>query len=273
MPTSEPARDGPRLARFFQEVERGGRRLLLLDYDGTLAPFREARDEAAPYDGVRPLLRTIVDAGHTRVVVISGRALDDLLPLLGLDDPPELWGSHGWERLRGDGTRELAELPPDAADVLGRAARAVDDAPFRGRVERKPSSVAVHWRGLGDEEARRLSDDARARWSGLAEASRTVELHPFDGGIELRVVGRDKGEAIRAILEEEPGDPVTAYLGDDLTDEDAFRALEGRGLRVLVRPEPRPSEADVWIRPPAELLAFLRRWHETAAGAAGASHG
>jgi len=61
-------------------------------------------------------------------------------------------------------------------------------------------------------------------------------------------------------LAEEGADAAVAYLGDDLTDEDAFRALAGRGLRALVRAELRPSEADVWIRPPGELLAFLDRW-------------
>ncbi|RPJ43124.1 MAG: hypothetical protein EHM19_09270 [Candidatus Latescibacterota bacterium] len=92
-----------------------------------------------------------------------------------------------------------------------------------------------------------------ARSSGL-------ELRSFDGGIELLGRGRDKGSAVRTVLAEEGADAAVAYLGDDLTDEDAFRALAGRGLRALVRAELRPSEADVWIRPPGELLAFLDRW-------------
>jgi trehalose-6-phosphatase len=51
-----------------------------------------------------------------------------------------------------------------------------------------------------------------------------------------------------------------AYLGDDRTDEDAFKALAGRGLAVLVREELRPTAAAVWLRPPVELLDFLQRW-------------
>lgn len=54
-----------------------------------------------------------------------------------------------------------------------------------------------------------------------------------------------------------------AYLGDDLTDEDAFQALDTRGLRVLVRDALRPTAADIWLQPPDELLDFLRSWRQT----------
>src|SRR5215472_16009868 len=88
------------LDRFFAGLGRARKRELLLDYDGTLAPFRVARDQATPYPGVREILGAMQRSGHTRLVVISGRAIADLEPLLGLDLPLELWGSHGWERQR-----------------------------------------------------------------------------------------------------------------------------------------------------------------------------
>ena len=53
---------------------------------------------------------------------------------------------------------------------------------------------------------------------------------------------------------------VAAYLGDDLTDEDAFKAIKGKGIGVLVREEPRKTAADIWIKPPDELLSFLSNW-------------
>jgi len=83
------------------------------------------------------------------------------------------------------------------------------------------------------------------------------------GGLELRVVGIDKGRAVDQILAGSPPEAAAAYLGDDLTDEDAFAALSGRGervLTVLVREEWRPTRAEVWLRPPGGLLAFLGRW-------------
>ena len=65
---------------------------------------------------------------------------------------------------------------------------------------------------------------------------------------------------MKAVLSETPEGSAVAYLGDDITDEDAFRAVKPRGLGVLVRPELRETAADIWIRPPDELLSFLRHW-------------
>jgi len=83
---------------------------------------------------------------------------------------------------------------------------------------------------------------------------------PFDGGIEIRVAQKDKGDAVRSIIKEMEPSVAMAYLGDDTTDEDAFGALTRRGLCVLVRDCYRPTIADAWIRPPEGLLAFLRGW-------------
>jgi trehalose 6-phosphate phosphatase len=64
----------------------------------------------------------------------------------------------------------------------------------------------------------------------------------------------------KSILEETTGEAVVAYLGDDLTDEDGFEALKDRGIGVLVRKNYRPTKADIWIKPPKELLDFLSEW-------------
>lgn len=257
--------------RFFREVSRAARRVLLLDYDGTLAPFREARDEAVPYPGVRERLRRLLDGGHTRVVVISGRYTEDLIPLLGLEEPlPELWGSHGWERRRPGGGYEVGEMDEDALRALAEADTWVRAEGLEPRSEEKPGCLALHTRGLDREEAARIREAALSAFRPLARRT-GLEVHEFDGGVELRVPGRDKGDAVRTVLEEEglsspDGGGAVAYLGDDRTDEDAFAALGARGLAVLVRTEPRRTGADLWIRPPGELLEFLERWEEAAAG-------
>ena len=250
---------------FFRSVASAAPRLLLLDYDGTLAPFREARDEAVPYPGVRERVEALARAPHTRVVVVSGRSVSDLRPLLGVEPPPEIWGTHGWERYRPGRGLDLVDPGTREREGLEEArARAREVAPA-GAVEVKPASVAVHVRGLPEARRQEVTAAARRVWEDEAEAS-GLEIHDFDGGVELRVPGRDKGTAVREILAEEPEEAVVAYLGDDWTDEDAFRALEGRGLRVLVRTRWRESCADAWIRPPDELLAFLDRWNSAATG-------
>jgi trehalose-phosphatase len=119
----------------------------------------------------------------------------------------------------------------------------------------------VHWRGLSESDTSEVRECAGALWRPLAESA-GLELREFDGGLELRIPGRDKGCVVDAILAEEPAGVFAAHLGDDLTDEDAFRALGSRGLSILVRSEPRASAAPHWLRPPEELLAFLRRWEQ-----------
>jgi len=78
--------------------------------------------------------------------------------------------------------------------------------------------------------------------------------------LEIRVSSVDKGYAVKSILKESSPDAAVAYLGDDLTDEDAFLALKDRGLRILVRPQHRPTAADLWLKPPEQLGEFLHQW-------------
>jgi trehalose-phosphatase len=85
--------------------------------------------------------------------------------------------------------------------------------------------------------------------------------------MEIRVAASDKGDAVRTILHEMSHDAAVAYLGDDHTDEDAFAALQGYGLSVLVQPHHRPTVADLWVRPPEGVLAFLTDWMTACGGA------
>ena len=90
-----------------------------------------------------------------------------------------------------------------------------------------------------------------------------MSLHDFDGGIEIRPDNITKANAVETILAETGPSFVGAYLGDDHTDEDAFAALAERGLSVLVRTEFRPTRAQIWLRPPEDLITFLRTWLES----------
>jgi trehalose-phosphatase len=256
-------RDDVDLAAFFRRVRAAGARLLMLDYDGTLAPFHVDPARARPYPGVCARLDAIMEDERTRLVLISGRWTRDLLPLLTLRRQPEIWGSHGWEQLTPDGGYTVAPIKEEAlrrlleADALEQCIEALG-----GRCERKPGGIAIHWRGLDANRVADIHHEVFEKWmdEGLHQS---LVWHDFDGGIELRAPGRHKGYVVETLLAQVPG-AVAAYLGDDNTDEDAFRALHGKGLSVLVRPEFRETAADVWLRPPAELLEFLDRWRAAA---------
>lgn len=242
-----------------QAVAEAPGRLLMLDYDGTLAPFREARDEAVPYPGVRERLEALAAEPAGRVVIVSGRAVEHLEPLIGIDPLPEIFGSHGFEHRTADG--RLEQRPPGdaAAEGLARARAWVRERGLEDRLEVKPAGLALHWRGLPAERIDSLDRAARPEWQRLADAH-GLHLLAFDGGLELRARGADKGTVVADLLREAPGGALAAYLGDDRTDEDAFAALGGEALTVLVGAEPRETAAARWLSPPGDLLDFLDAW-------------
>lgn len=247
--------------KFWKRIEAAPGRVLFLDYDGTLAPFRKNSHEATPYPGVRKVLEKILESGGCRMVLISGRWTKDLPPLLGLKKFPEIWGSHGLERLTPNGHYEMATLSNVEVRGLAEANELVIKAGLGRHSEQKPGSLALHWRGLDENIRVRLISIVEQKLAPLARKTGLV-LKEFDGGLELRVPGRNKGDAVHTVLSEESPEAVCAYLGDDLTDEDAFKALEGRGLGILVRRQWRSTAATAWLKPPGELIRFLERWAE-----------
>ncbi len=244
---------------FWTRLAQSEHSVLLLDYDGTLAPFQVERDQAFPYPGVRELLSAILATGRTRLVVVTGRPCHDLVDLLGVNPHPEIWGCHGWEQLLPDGRHELGKISPAARQALQDARQWAEDCGFARHCEVKPVSTALHWRGLPKTTADQLRDRSLAAWSPLATAG-GLQLHHFDGGLELRCPGQDKGTAVRQVIAEISTNTPIAYLGDDLTDEDAFIALQDRALTLLVRKESRPTAAAYRLQPPEELIAFLQEW-------------
>lgn len=235
-------------------------RALLLDYDGTLAPFRVERQQARPYPAAAEILARMLSAGHTRIVLVTGRPVEQVLELLDRLPVPEIWGVHGWERRMPDGRRADVAPDPTALGQLDEAWRAVQTAALRGRAERKRTTIALHWRGLPPERIADVRERARVAWTEVLESGR-FDLREFDGGLELRLRGRSKGDAVATIAEEQGPGVLLAYLGDDDTDEDAFAVVPAGGLGVLVRDRARPTRAQAWLRPPEELVAFLAAWH------------
>lgn len=258
-------RAGLDIARFFRELKGAGNRVLFLDYDGTLAPFRAERQSAIPYPGIRELLEAIVSEGRSRLVIISGRSIKDLVPLLGLNKRVEIWGSHGRERLLEDGTYRVAPMESGQETALKAAEELARKAGLGERIEKKPGCLAFHVRGLDEKEAVDLVRYIEDLWHPIVDRAR-LGLQTFDGGVELRAGGFHKGMAVDTVLKETGEGTVAAYMGDDYTDEDAFRAIKGRGLGVLVRKEFRPTNADLWIVPPGELKVFLDSWRRVSQG-------
>jgi trehalose 6-phosphate phosphatase len=251
---------------FFARLALTEKNTLLLDYDGTLAPLVPDRDRAFPYLGIAQELEAIMRSTRTRVVIVSGRTVNQVKGLLKVEPTPEIWGCHGWEHYTREGQYELSLLPQELVDILREARRRIVAVGLQRHLEEKPVSIAVHWRGEPDLEVKSIRRTVVDQWQDLQQRG-ILEFQEFNGGLEMRPRLRTKGTVVSEIVASER-DQMVAYLGDDATDEDAFAALDSRALKVLVRDSLRSTLADVWLEPPAELFEFLRRWRAAASAAA-----
>lgn len=248
----------PALAPFFSWVARSKEPALMLDFDGTIAPLCDNPLSARPYQGIKERLRLIAHSG-TRVAMITGRSASQLKRVLNnWDFPFNVFGCHGAEEMKPGG--EITRVPLEAE-----VQRALRIAHWRAlnvlppyRVERKASSVAAHFRGISPRRAHSTRGALQLLWMPLT-ANGKLQIIPFKMGLEIRLSGVSKADAVRRFISISPLG-ASAYLGDDRTDEDAFRAIRGRGIGILVSRTIRPTMASVWITPPDEVLGFLDLW-------------
>jgi trehalose-phosphatase len=202
--------------------------LVACDYDGTLAPIVDDPSHALPMPEAVAALRTLASLPDTHVAVISGRSLRDLAVLSRLPSEVHLVGSHGSEFDLGFATTLSADARERLATVRA-ALTAIADRTSGAWVESKPASAALHVRTCSYEDAERAVKDA------LEVAGRLDGITSRQGKrvAELLVVGTDKGRALTQLRHNVAAGAVL-FIGDDITDEDAFRTLTGPDVGVKV---------------------------------------
>src|SRR5215468_11754475 len=135
------------IADFFQRSDRTKTARLLLDYDGTLAPFQTDRYNAYPYPGIIPVLNRIIQTSRTKVSIVSGRPIKEIQNLLKPLQDFEVWGAHGLEYISVDGVYERARVAPEVLSILHEAEDSLRQSGLLAFAEIKPGGIAVHWRG------------------------------------------------------------------------------------------------------------------------------
>ncbi|CCG05749.1 trehalose-phosphatase [Blastococcus saxobsidens] len=202
-----------------------GRRPLLVasDYDGVLARLRDDPAAAVPEPGVAEVLARLAAVEGVTVALVSGRGADDLRRTSGLSGPFRWIGSHGAE-YDGPLVGELA----GRRDELARRLEPLVAGTPGARLEVKPVGVAVHVRQVADRErAAALLAEARQH------ADSSLTMKPGKDVLEMAVTDADKGSALRRLVVD-LGAAAAVYLGDDVTDEDGFRALGPDDVTVKV---------------------------------------
>ncbi len=248
---------------FWDRLAAARHACLVLDYDGTLAPFRVDRMKAFPLHGVVDLLTTIRDSGRTHLAIMTGRPMKELLFLLG-DLGIPVSASQGTEFRYPDGTW-LTLLPTERQEErLKRAQEEAASVSAEARVERKVASVALHTRGMDSDAAKTAHERLCGIWSRDAEEY-NLECRHFTGGVEIRLKDIDKGTALEILLDERPSDGFCVYAGDDHTDEDALEILanDERGVGIKVGSPDEPTRARGRLADPIAVREFLRGWTTT----------
>lgn len=241
----------------------GRRPAFFLDYDGTLTPIVSQPEDALLADDVRQVLREL--AGLCTVAIVSGRDRADVEPLVALDGLV-FAGSHGFDirgpnglRMEHQGGRACLSALEKAESELRSAFETIEGA----RVERKRFAIANHYRNVADSDnprVERVVREVAARYPTLriSHGKKVFELRPD--------IDWDKGRAVLWLLEALGLDDSKAlpfYLGDDVTDEDAFLALADRGIGVLVGRPSYLTHATYGLRDTEEVRQFLERMVRT----------
>jgi len=237
-------------------VRRNDRSAVFLDYDGTLTPIVSQPEKALLSDSLRRALQALVM--QAPVAILSGRDLDDVRQRVNISAIVYA-GSHGFDIAGPRGLRkELAtEFLPRLDIVEKEIGEQLTGIPG-ARLERKRFSIAAHYRNVNE------SDVPKVERAVSEVAARHRELRKMDGKKVhelLPDIDWDKGKAVLWLLENlglERAKVRPIYIGDDRTDEDAFRALEKSGVGILVSEEPRPTAARYLLKDPAEVERFLR---------------
>lgn len=246
----------------FEEIEAridGLTPVLCLDFDGTLSPIVDDPASAELLAGMAPVVVRLAEL--VPILVLSGRDADDVARRMGIEGILYA-GSHGFDVRGADGHHEpnaeaVAYLPHlDALEARLRA----ETADIAGTVvDRKRFGVAVHDRRVAEEDFDRL-------WEIVNEAGRAFPmLRPMRGKRVtefLPEIDWNKGRALlwllgRAGYRADLALPIC--MGDDVTDEDALRAVRGRGIGIVVGTGARASAATYAVRDPDEVRAFLAR--------------
>lgn len=242
---------------------------VFLDYDGVLTPIVDRPEDAVMSESMRATVREL--ASRCPVCIVSGRDRRVVQQLMGLDELV-VAGSHGFDIWSPNEGSIMHDAAAGYEGLIERVSQRLQEevGDVGGVViERKHASVAVHYRLADPDGQARVETVVRDL---LAEHGDELKMTPGKKVYELQPkIDWNKGKAVLYLIEVlglDSPDVVPIYLGDDITDEDAFRALRGRGIGIIVgHPDDhevsgRPTAADFVLSSTEEvqgLLATLAR--------------
>lgn len=240
------------------QVLRKGIPAIFLDYDGTLTPIVRDPEKAIMPDTVKKVLQSLTR--HWFVAIISGRDLKDVQNMVGIENIYYA-GSHGFETAGPGGYHNEKEGEP-FLPALERAEKELMQLPekIKGlRIERKRFAIAIHYRNIEDitlvPEIERQVDQVAEHIRGLRKTTgkKIFELRPD--------VDWDKGRALLSMIASvhlDTAKSIPLYIGDDVTDEDAFHAIRDQGIGIIVGKDISRTSAQYTLADTLAVEEFLR---------------
>lgn len=214
--------------------------------------------QARPLPGIPDLLRTLAVRGGTRLAIVSGRPVAEVMALLP-NLPVTFAGSHGYELWPADGACVVRQPTPEQRQGLDEAEAIVMQRGYGHKLEHKVASLALHTRGLESNLAVAMERELVAEWGEIAPQY-GLECRRFNGGVEIRCSGWNKGDVVAELLHLQPKDVFAVYVGDDETDEDAFRVVGKRGIAIKVGAPSNSTAAQGFLPDCRAVEDFLRNW-------------
>lgn len=232
-----------------------GRRLIFLDYDGTLVNFTADPLKAVPDEALKTLLRTLYQDPANKVVMISGRKKETLEQWIG-DMPVDIIAEHGaWLREEGKGWKTAGNLSKGWKTEFYPLLKAFEMRTPGSFIEEKNFSLAWHYRkvdkGLGELRAKEMVNNLR-----YAAADLGLQLLEGNMVIEIKSASINKGSAAKQWLQHYPAGFIMA-IGDDFTDEDTFKVMPAAAVTIKVGAG--ISAATYFLKNPEEVRQFLHQ--------------
>jgi trehalose 6-phosphate synthase/phosphatase len=238
-----------------QQYKHSARRLLLLDYDGTLVGFTRRPKDAKPSDNLLRLLGLLAHDTKNEVILISGRKKEDLQDWFG-GLTLNLAAEHGtWIKEKSTDWKLLKPMSQDWKQKISPILETYSDRLPGAFIEEKDYSLAWHYRASdpeqGEQTARELMDD-------LVAFTANIEVQVLQGSkvIEVRNAGVNKGAAAQHWLTKNPYDFILA-IGDDWTDEDLFAAISEDAFSIHVGFH--RTRAKYQLRNPHDVIQLLQQ--------------
>lgn len=232
---------------------------VFLDYDGTLTPIVQRPELAVLSDETRAVVRKL--ATRCTVAVVSGRDLADVRKLVSIE---EIFyaGSHGFDISGPEGWNLQYQQRAEFLPILDQAQSELEQSPGNlpgVLIERKKFSIAIHFRLASDGDLATIESEVDKVHGAHPELRKALGKKIFELQPDIEW---HKGKAVLWLMEKlgiDSPDIVPIYIGDDVTDEDAFRTLAQRGVGVVVMETPRETSAHFAVRNPDEVRKLLEK--------------